>query len=234
MSLIVLCDTHLSLSLNKPMDIFGSRWHNFEEKLRHRWNERVTDADTVVIGGDISWAMSLNEAKEDFSFINSLPGKKIFVRGNHDFWWDSLKKMKHFLDSNSFDTISFLQNDAQEVGGIAICGTRGWFADAKSAPPGTDYEKLSLREAQRLEMSIQSAEKNMPGAEINVFLHLPPIFGDCICEPICSVLSRYEVKRCFYGHIHGLYEIPQITCYNGVSYILTSADYLDFTPYRVD
>lgn len=233
MSLYVLCDTHLSTELDKPMDVFGGRWNGFEEKLRERWNSTVGDDDTVVVGGDISWAMMLDDAIEDIRFINALKGRKIFIRGNHDYWWESLKKMRQCFDENGFDTIEFLQNDSHLCGDIAVCGTRGWFADARQAPKGTDYAKISAREAQRLEMSLDHAAKNYPDARRVVFLHLPPVFGGEMCEPIAKVLEERGVEKCYYGHIHGVYAIPQSECVNGVLYTLASSDYLNFTPLMV-
>ena len=230
MSLYVLCDTHLSMGLDKPMDVFGGRWNGFEEKLRERWNATVGDDDTVVVGGDISWAMTLDEAKGDLEFINNLKGKKIFIRGNHDYWWESLKKMRECFDANGFDTIDFLQNDSHLCGSVAICGTRGWFADARQAPKGTDYAKISAREAQRLEMSLDHAAKNFPDAKPVVFLHLPPVFGGEVCEPIANVLEERGIERCYYGHIHGVYDIPQSETVGSVTYTLASSDYLNFTP----
>lgn len=234
MGLFVLCDTHLSMGLDKPMDVFGGRWNGFEEKLRTRWNETVGDGDTVVVGGDISWAMMIADAEKDLEFINNLNGKKIFVRGNHDYWWESLKKMREFFESGGFDTISVLQNDSYLCGDTAVCGTRGWFADRRMAPKDTDYEKISVREAQRLEMSLDHAARNYPDAKPVAFLHLPPVFGGEICEPIARVLEERGVSRCYYGHIHGVYNIPGSETAGGVTYTIASSDYLNFTPLRVD
>ena len=240
MSLYVLSDTHLSISDNKPMDIFGARWTGYTEKLAARWNRVVTPDDTVVIAGDISWAMSHTGAVEDLRFIENLNGKKIIGRGNHDYWWTSLKKLNALCKENGFKTIKFLYNNAYAVEDFIVCGSRGWYIDDsnRNMPEEADYQKIVAREAIRLEISLNEALKlrderfNEDGVtrEILVFLHFPADFRGYVCDEIVSVLKKFDVKRCYYGHIHGVYDIPRSEVSGGIRYTLTSADFLDFSP----
>jgi predicted phosphohydrolase len=232
MSLFVLSDTHLSLGVNKPMDVFGYRWNNYKEKLEHGWRTSVGKNDTVVVTGDVSWAMTLNEAKDDLLFLESLPGEKILGRGNHDYWWDTVKKMTAFLDTNNLKTMKFLYNNAHTVGNITVCGSRGWFNDQKAAPGDSDYKKIVLREASRIDLSLNYAKKS--GGEPVVFLHFPPVFKNYLCCEIIEVLHKYNIRRCYYGHIHTLYDIPSSFEYEGIVFTITSADYLNFTPLYVN
>lgn len=232
MSLFVLSDTHLSLGVNKPMDVFGCRWNNYKEKLEHGWRTAVGKNDTVVVTGDVSWAMTLDEAKDDLLFLDSLPGEKILGRGNHDYWWDTVKKMTAFLDTNNLKTIKFLYNNAHIVGDITVCGSRGWFNDQKAAPGDSDYKKIVLREVSRIDLSLSYAKKL--GGEPVVFLHFPPVFKNYLCSEIIDVLHKYNICRCYYGHIHTLYDIPSSFEYEGIIFTITSADYLNFTPLYVN
>lgn len=240
MSLFVLSDTHLSISDNKPMDIFGARWTGYTEKLKKRWNSVVNPEDTVVIAGDISWAMSHTGALEDLRFIESLNGKKIIGRGNHDYWWTSLTKLNAFCHDNGLESISFLYNNAVEAENFIISGSRGWYIDEsnKKMPEEADYQKIVAREAIRLEISLTEAKRLQSEAyerdgimrEILVFLHFPPDFRGYVCREIVAVLEKFGVRRCYYGHIHGVYDIPLSEVSGGIRYTLTSADFLDFTP----
>ncbi len=224
MSIFVIGDTHLSFSCDKPMDIFGG-WQDYVSRLKKNWRAIVNDSDTVVIPGDISWAMSLEDAKEDFCFLHNLPGKKIILKGNHDYWWTTKKKMDTFLNENGFDSISILHNNAFKVGDFVLCGSRGWFYDAQT---GHD-EKVIMREAARLERSIEEGEK-LTG-EIIAFLHYPPVMADRKCEEIFSVLKKHEIRRCFYGHLHSQSNLYAV---NGevenINFSLISADFLEFCP----
>jgi predicted phosphohydrolase len=224
MSLFVIGDTHLSLGSDKPMDIF-SGWENYEHRLEKNWRAIVKDEDTVVVAGDISWAMGLETALEDFRFLNSLPGKKIILKGNHDYWWNTKKKLDAFFRDNSLYTLQILHNNAYKVGEIAVCGTRGWFFDCE----GSEDKKVLLREAGRLSASIKAAKKL--GGEPVVFLHYPPITEDTVCTEIMNVLISEKIERCYYAHLHGA------SCrraFNGISqgikFKLVSADYLSFCP----
>ena len=240
MSLYVLSDTHLSISDNKPMDIFGARWTGYTEKLRTRWNRVVTPEDTVVIAGDISWAMSHTGALEDLKFINSLNGQKIIGRGNHDYWWTSLTKLNAMCEDNGLDTIRFLYNNAYAIENFIVCGSRGWYIDEsnRKMPQEADYQKIVAREAIRLEISLNEAKKLQEQKlqedgilrEIIVFLHFPADFRGYVCREIVDVMKKFDVKRCYYGHIHGVYDIPRSEVSDGIRHTLTSADFLDFSP----
>lgn len=227
MSLFAIADLHLSFGVSKPMDVFKG-WDNYVEKLEKKWRTVVKTEDTVVISGDISWAMDLNEALEDFRFIDKLPGKKIIIKGNHDYWWTTRNKIEKFLKENSFESIKVLFNSAETVEDVCICGTRGWLDTRKME----ENEKLKKREALRLKTSIECAEKNK---EIIVFLHYPPVYCDNRCEEIMEVLKEKKIKRCFYGHVHGKEAHAKALNgkYMGVNFKLVSCDYLKFVPYKV-
>lgn len=235
MSLFVIADTHLSLSAQKPMDIFGDRWGGYTEKLIARWKASVGAEDTVVLPGDISWAMELEGARDDLMLLDSLPGQKIVGRGNHDYWWASAKKLAEFTEKNNIRTLKFLYNNAFIAENTVICGSRGWYTDEKIASRDVDYHKLIAREALRITLSLEQGEKldGGEGREKMAFLHFPPVFGDYICRDIVDTLHKYGVKLCFYGHIHAQYDIPQVREFEGIEFVLCAADYLNFKPLRV-
>ncbi len=222
------------------MDVFGARWADYTEKLKTGWNRVVTDEDTVVIAGDISWAMSHTGALEDLRFINGLRGQKIIGRGNHDYWWTSLTKLNKLCEENGLTTLKFLYNNAYAVEDFIICGSRGWYIDEsnRKMPQDADYQKIVAREAIRLEISLEAAKKlheeklreDGIDREILVFLHFPADFRGYVCSEIVAVLKKYGIKRCYYGHIHGVYDIPGSEVSNGIRYTLTSADFLNFNP----
>lgn len=224
MSIFAIGDTHLSFSTDKPMDIFKG-WSDYITRLQQNWCAIVSENDTVVIPGDVSWAMELEQAKKDFEFLNSLPGKKIILKGNHDYWWATMKKMNEFLQSNNITSIEILFNNAFQVGDFVICGTRGWFFDDDSS----DSKKVLSREVGRLKASIDFAKKT--GKEPIAFLHYPPINNISVCEPIMEVLEEEKIKRCYYGHLHGE-SIKRAFRgeYNGIKFDLVSADHLEFCP----
>ena len=188
MSLYVLGDTHLSFGVDKPMDIFHG-WGNYVERIETNWKNIVSENDTVILAGDISWGMRLDETLEDFRFLENLPGKKIILKGNHDYWWDTKTKIEKFFDKNNFNTFSVLFNNAYLVDGIAVCGTRGWFYDAH----GAQDEKVINREVGRLKMSIDAAKK-LDG-EVVAFLHYPPVFAGKECPEIMNVLLENDIKN---------------------------------------
>lgn len=221
MSLYAISDLHLSLSSDKPMDVFRG-WENYVERLKANWTRLIKDSDTVVIPGDISWALKLEETKEDFAFLDSLPGKKIILKGNHDLWWSTSKKLTQFLEENNFSTISFVFNNAVVVEDKAVCGTRGWFYDL--APD----DKVVKREAGRLEASITAAEKS--GKTPVVFLHYPPVYSEWVCEEIFSVIKKHGIKTVWHGHIHGSGFNNAKKEFDGVNLRLLSADCVDFCP----
>ncbi len=226
MALFVIADTHLSLSADKPMDIFTG-WDNYMERLEKNWRALVSEEDTVVIPGDVSWAMSLENCYKDFAFLQNLPGKKILMKGNHDYWWTTKAKMDRYLAENGFDKLHILSNNSFEYENVAICGTRGWILEQGQQQD----QKIIAREAGRLTMSLQDAEKRFPGKEKLVFLHYPPVFGTETNDSILQVLKDFGIKRCWYGHIHsGGCRFALNGEYDGVDYKLISADYLKFTP----
>ena len=236
MSLYVISDLHLSTNetTNKSMEKFGTKWRDYHKKLEKNFRAIINDDDTVIIPGDISWAMTLEEARQDFKFLDSLPGKKIIGKGNHDFWWSTATKINQFFEENNITSISLLHNNAYLIDDTIICGSRGWFYDEKQQKTvgEVDYEKIVAREAQRLEISINAAMKlkeESPELPILVFLHFPPVYADCVCDKILDVLKKYEIKDCFYGHIHNNYSIPREFEYDGISFTMVAADYLNFS-----
>lgn len=234
MSLFAMADLHLSHSVNKPMDIFGSRWTDYMNKIKKNWSSIITDEDTVVIPGDISWAIDYNEALEDFKFIESLPGKKLIGKGNHDYWWGTLTKNRKFVQDAGFKSIDFLHNNAYKVDDYIICGTRGWYVDEKlqnGASNNAEYAKIVSREAQRLRLSLEEATKLKENNEqILVFFHFPPVFNSFVCDEIVEILLEYKITNCYFGHIHGTYNIPRCIQYKGISFTLISSDYCNFVP----
>lgn len=228
MSLFAIADTHLSLGADKPMDIFGG-WQDYVQRLETNWRKLVTDNDTVVIAGDISWAMKLEDALEDFRFLDSLPGQKLIFKGNHDYWWSTMKKMETWLSDNGLDSIKILHNSSVKVGSYAVCGSRGWFFDAENDPDN----KILLREAGRVRRSIESAKET--GAEPIVFLHYPPLTTAMVCNEIVDVLREENIKRCYYGHLHGgslrNAFVGERHC---IKFDVISADFLKFCPKLIE
>lgn len=237
MAIFVLADTHLSQNLDKEMDVFGKRWEGYTEKLVRGWRQSVGQGDTVIVPGDISWGMTLTDAEPGLRLLDSLPGNKILGRGNHDFWWGSAAKMRAFLEKGGMHSIRFLYNNAFIVENHLIVGTRGWFYDEKGSPKDTDFDKIVAREAGRLELSIQAADR-LPDAsraeEMLCFLHFPPIFKGQLCRPLIDVMHRHGIKRCYYGHIHGVYDLPPSHTFEGITFRIVSADYLHFTPLLIE
>lgn len=223
MALFAMADTHLSLGEDKKMDRFFG-WENYEQRIRDNWLAIVKPTDTVVLAGDISWAMKLSDTLADFNYLHELPGRKILMKGNHDYWWSTKKKMDNWLAENGFDDMSILFNNAYEYGDYAICGTRGWSYDCPE-----DEQTVLLREVGRLEASIKAGLET--GKEPLVFLHYPPVYGDYVCEEIMDVLRRYEIKKCFYGHLHGAAGRKAfVGSYKGIEMRLIAADYVKFFP----
>ena len=229
MSIYTIGDLHLSLGVEKPMDVFGGRWQNYMDKLREGLSV-LTQDDMLVLCGDTSWGMTLRQALPDFQFLSSLPCRKLLVKGNHDYWWETAKKITAFWQSNDCRRLALLHNNAHFYDGIALCGTRGWFCqedrDAHS-------EKIFKRELQRLEFSLRQAAEN--GAEeIYCFLHYPPIHAGQQCREILEILHRYPVTRCYYGHLHGQAGAQADEGRrNGIEYRLVSSDHLHFRPLRI-
>ena len=228
MSIYAIGDPHLSLGCDKEMNIFAG-WHDYVQRLEQNWREWISSEDTVILAGDISWAMNIEDTLADFTFLHRLPGKKYLMKGNHDYWWNTKKKMDEFFFKNKFETLSVLHNNAYRVGDISICGTRGWFFDAES-----DLDKKVVkREAERLRRSIECGEKL--GGEPVVFLHYPPINNLQICDTIYDVLVEKNIKRCYYAHLHSASVHNSFNGEkDGIHFQLLSADYLKFCPKLIE
>lgn len=223
-------DLHLSLGCDKPMDIFAG-WTNHVERLKENWNSKITENDTVILLGDHSWALKLEDSFKDLEFIHrELNGKKILVKGNHDLWWSTMNKITNFVNENGFTSISFLFNNAYLAEGISICGTRGWIRENKKEEVDV---KVLAREAGRLEASLREGVKL--GGELTAFIHYPPIYGTEENVYLTEVLHKYGVKRCFYAHLHGSSIRGALNAERGgVTYKLVSADGVGFDPVRVN
>ncbi|MBO5317787.1 MAG: metallophosphoesterase [Oscillospiraceae bacterium] len=227
MALYAIGDLHLCLGAPKPMDIFGGAWVGYMEKLKTAFS-MIKPEDTTVLLGDLSWALDLQEAVADFSFINEIPGKKIILKGNHDYWWSTASKFYNFCKEKGFSDQYILNNNFYEYDGWAICGTRGWFYEEEKS--GTHDEKVFKRELLRLEASLKAAG-DLPKM---VFLHYPPRYKGYECTEILQLLKQYEVRRCFYGHLHGQsHGLALEGLWDSVEFKLVSADRLDFKPYCV-
>lgn len=210
------------------MDVFGGAWENYVDKLRAGF-QAVGPEDTVVLCGDLSWGMTLEEALPDFQFLDALPGTKYIVKGNHDYWWTTANKMLTFWAENGLTTLRLLHNNCAFYGDVALCGTRGWFFDPQQAAAETD--KVYRRELTRLERSLQAAGE---AAEKLAFLHYPPKYQGYLCREIVELLEKYRVSRCFYGHLHGpAHKLAIQGEAGGVDYRMVSADYLDFQPEKI-
>lgn len=227
MALYAMGDLHLCLGAPKPMDIFGGAWVGYMEKLREGL-KIVTPEDTLVLMGDLSWALDLPSSKADFAWINAIPGKKIILKGNHDYWWSTQAKFTKFCQENGFQDLYLLNNNCYEYKDIAICGTRGWFFEEEKS--GQHDEKVFRRELMRLESSLKAAGDRQK----LVFLHYPPRYKGYTCREILGLLEKYGVRQCFYGHLHGgSHKLAMEGTWDGIEYRLLSADYLGFRPYLV-
>ena len=224
MSIYGISDLHLSFGTDKPMDIFRG-WNNHTERLFANWNRLVKEDDTVVLPGDLSWALKLEETKKDFEFLKTLKGKKILIKGNHDLWWSTAKKIHTFFENENITDCEILFNSSVVVDGYAIAGTRGWFYDNSGS------QKVLLREAGRLETSIKSAL--VSGLPVLVFLHYPPVYGDYACREILEVLKKYNIKDVYHGHIHGAGFNNAVKEFEGINFHLISCDCTDFTPIKI-
>ena len=225
MSLYTISDLHLSLSADKPMDVFYG-WNNYMERIEANWKRIVTDDDTVIIPGDISWALKLEDSEKDLLFLESLPGKKVILKGNHDLWWSTAKKLREFFEKLNIKTITPVFNSCIVAENRAICGSRGWFFESDD-----QNQKIIAREAGRLEMSINEAEKT--GLEPLVFLHYPPVYADIVCNEILDVLKRHNITDVYHGHIHGSGLHRAVKNHDGIAFKLVSCDCIDFTPYKI-
>ena len=229
MAIFVIGDLHLSFQEYKPMSIFGTNWEKHEEKIRKDWMQKVTQNDLVVLPGDFSWAMHLKDTQKDFAYLNTLPGKKLLLKGNHDYWWTTVTNMKKFLEENQFSNIDFLYNNAYEFDNKILVGTRGWVQSEEE-----EDKKILKREALRLEMSIKDGiQKGGTAEKIIAFMHYPPVIatkdGQKQENTLFEVLKKYQIKNCYYGHLHAqaIRDAVQGN-YKGINLKLVSADGLDF------
>ncbi len=224
MAIYAISDLHLSFSnKDKPMSVFGEKWEGYEEKIKKDWLEKVSSEDIVILSGDLSWATYIEEAKEDFEFVNNLPGKKIILKGNHDYWWTTTKKMNEFIQQNKFEKINFLYNNAYDLGDYVLAGTRYWDYDENTE----DNDKIFNREILRAKLSLDDAKRIAPEKPIIFTTHYPPD------HKIVKALSEYNIAIWIYGHIHTKYE-ENLVDISGIKTFLTSCDYLDFKLLKID
>lgn len=227
MALYAIGDLHLCLGAPKPMDIFGGAWVGYMDKLR-KGMEQISPEDTTILLGDLSWALDLPSAREDFAWINRIPGRKIILKGNHDYWWSTAAKFRKFCQEQGFENMFLLNNNCFEYGSYAICGTRGWFFEEERS--GQHDEKVFKRELIRLETSLKAAGEKQK----LVFLHYPPRYKGYECPEILALLEQYQVRKCFYGHLHGgSHRLAMEGLWDGVEFRLVAADYIGFKPYTV-
>lgn len=227
MALYAIGDLHLCLGAPKPMDIFGGAWVGYMEKLR-RGLSILRPEDTTVLMGDLSWALDLESAKADFEWIARIPGRKIILKGNHDYWWSTAAKFQKFCQENRLTDMHILNNNFYEYDAYAICGTRGWNYEEKRGTPHD--EKIFKRELIRLEASLKAAGERPK----LVFLHYPPRSKGYECPEILELLRRYEVRRCFYAHLHGpSHRLAQEGQHDGIDYRLLAADFINFEPQKI-
>ena len=229
MAIFAIADLHLSFNDNKPMNIFGEKWQNHEEKIKQDWLKKVTEKDTVLLPGDFSWSMYLKDTKADFEYLDKLPGRKILLKGNHDYWWSTLNKMQKYVEENNFKNIDFLYNNSYEVEGNIIAGTRGWVQSNEQ-----EDKKMINRESIRLEISIEDGiQKFGEDKPIIICMHYPPYTNynkqNLIDSPFIEIMRKYNVKKCIYGHLHGesIKEAIQGNI-KGIDTTLVSADGVDF------
>ena len=238
MSLFVMADLHLSSDRSKSMEIFGPRWQDYMEKIQNNWNRIVSPEDTVIVPGDISWSLRLEDSLDDFRFLDALNGKKLIGKGNHDFWWSTHSKLRAFWEQNQISSVDILYNNAHRFDNCIVSGTRGWFVEENQQHTvgNVEHAKIVNREAIRLRLSLEEAvrlrgdDKDLP---IVVFFHFPPVWNDFVCREILNVLHEFEIKTCYFGHIHGAAYFPLKTVKNGIEYYLTSCDKTGFALTRV-
>lgn len=228
MRVFAIGDLHLDYTRNKPMDVFGEHWVNHEQKIFESWRKQVSDDDLVLIPGDISWAIKLDEAKKDLESIESLKGKKVLIRGNHDYWWATKSK----LNNLKLSSLEFLSNDCYLYNGIVVCGTRGW--DTYEISTNVDSEKIYKRELVRFEMSLKSTE-NFNNYKI-AMIHFPPFNVDTTPNDFVSIMKKYNINTCVYGHLHGYegHKLVKEGCIEGINFVCAASDYLNFELKQID
>lgn len=227
MSLYAISDLHLALNVDKPMDVFGQHWYMHHEKIKNNWLAKINEEDTVLIGGDISWSMNIGEGMEDLKWIHELPGRKIIIKGNHDYWWTSITKLNKL-----YEDMHFIQNNFFTYEDYAICGTRGWICPFGERFTQKD-EKIYLREQIRLKLSLDAA-KAAGHKKIIAMIHYPPTNERYEDSAFTDIFKEYSVEKVIYGHLHG----PSLTKVlegerDGIEYIMTSCDYIDFNPIKI-
>lgn len=230
MAIYVIADLHLSFSQDKPMSIFGENWEGHSEKIKNNWISKVKPEDTVVLPGDFSWAMYLQDTYKDFEYLNSLPGKKLLLKGNHDYWWTTVTNMRNFLEENKFKNIDFIYNNSYLVENKILTGTRGWnLLDTENS------SKMIKRESIRLQLAIEDGIKKYgDDKEIIAFMHYPPISNTNKKSEFLKILKQYDIKRCYYGHLHGKSHQDAVEgIVDGIEFKLISADYLNFDVIKV-
>ncbi len=231
MRLFAIGDLHLPGGLDKPMDVFGPQWDRHFLRIAEAWRSMITEDDAVLIPGDISWAMQLKDALTDLEAIGELPGRKILIRGNHDYWWSSISRIRSCLPEG----MSALQNDAADLGPCVVCGTRGWMIPTKEQPLEPDDEKIYLRETGRLEMALDRAAETAPGKPVVVMLHYPPLYAEERESAFTRIMEERGVSACVYGHLHGAgIRLGFNGRHHGIRYYLASCDSLDFRPLMVN
>lgn len=226
MKIFAISDLHLSINNEKPMDVFGPVWEGYLDKIIADWNNKVSSEDIVLLAGDLSWAMKLSDAKKDFEYLKSLPGKKIIIRGNHDYWWSTISKVRNELPQNFYA----LQNDAIKINNVIFCGTRGWIQENDKNFSSED-RKIFDREVIRLQMSLEEAKKLQTNNEpIVCLIHYPPFDKNYNPTKFTKLLEEYNVNTVIYGHLHGNIKNKKLKyALNGVSYYLTSCDQTENT-----
>lgn len=231
MAIFAISDLHLSFGTNKPMDVFGGSWENHAQRIRDNWLKLVGENDYVLLPGDTSWGIDLNEADPDFAFIEELPGKKIISKGNHDYWWNTIKKFSRHFEDKGYKTLSILHNNSYQAGNYAICGTRGWLSPDEDSFSSED-QKIFNRELDRLRLSLKDGRKK--GTELIVMLHYPPFDSKHRPNQFSEVLKEFEVDICIYGHIHGkANESWKNEIIDGIRYHLVSSNIINFEPIKL-
>lgn len=232
MAIYAISDLHLALSIDKPMDIFGARWANYMNRLEENWRSTVGEEDHVIVPGDISWATYLDQAYEDFRFIDRLPGKKIISKGNHDYWWTTKSKLDKFIIKNEFTTISFMQNNSYTIEGTAVCGTRGWNMPGEEGFNAEDT-KIYQRELQRLELSLKDV-RVPEGGKLIAAMHFPIFNSKGVFSGFLDIMQKYNVQLCIYGHLHGDAHRNAVEgLLKGIEFRLVAADHIGFKPVRL-
>ncbi len=230
MALYTIADLHLPLGIDKPMDIFGKAWENYVERLADNWQSVIKKDDTVVLAGDFSWATYLEQSIRDFEYLHCLNGTKILLKGNHDYWWTTMNKLREFTEANGFTDVKFLQNNSFMYNNVAICGTRGWIHPGWDSFSDDD-RKIFDREVLRLEMSLNSAKECK---EIYVFTHYPPVSATLELNAFIEMMRKYPVTKCVYGHLHGASHKNAVSgSVDGIEYRLVSGDYVGFMPVKL-